>query len=211
MTSPQQGVKEYGATKRLLDLALAVPIAVLTAPIALAVGAIIKLTDRGPVLYRAQRVGQGGVEFTMFKFRTMVPDAESLGGSSTADGDPRVTEVGRFLRRWKLDEVPQLWNVLRGDMSLVGPRPQVAWDVARYTDAERELLAAKPGITDWASIEFHNEGEILASADDPDEAYDRLIRPRKIRLGLDYVENASLRVDLKILVATAKAIVGGHR
>lgn len=211
MTSTDNGVRWYGVTKRMLDLVVTTPVAIVLAPFAFIIGLVIKATDRGPVFYRAQRVGQGGDEFTMLKFRTMVPSAESLGGSSTANGDPRVTPIGKSLRRWKMDEIPQLWNVLRGDMSLVGPRPQVAWDVARYTDAERVLLTVKPGITDWASIEFHNEGEILAGADDPDEAYDRLIRPGKIRLGLEYVERASLKVDVEILVATARALVGGHR
>jgi lipopolysaccharide/colanic/teichoic acid biosynthesis glycosyltransferase len=121
-----------------------------------------------------------------------------------------VTRVGNLLRRTSLDELPQLLNVLRGEMSLVGPRPQVAWDVARYTPDERRLLDVRPGITDWASIAFRNEGDIIAGAD-PDRAYDELVRPRKIELGLAYVEHRNLRTDLSILVLTALAVIGYPR
>ena len=144
----------------------------------------------------------------MLKFRTMVVDAESVGGSSTSARDPRITSIGHLLRRWKLDEIPQFINVLKGDMSLVGPRPQVGWDVARYTEEERRLLTVRPGITDWASIRFRDEGEILAAEADPDEAYDRLIRPDKIRLGLEYVDKVSVRTDLQILRDTFLSVIG---
>jgi lipopolysaccharide/colanic/teichoic acid biosynthesis glycosyltransferase/SAM-dependent methyltransferase len=195
-------------SKRLLDLVIVAPLALFVSPFALVVAAIIKLRDRGPILYQAQRVGRGGDEFTMLKFRTMVVDAEVVGGSSTSSKDPRITAVGHTLRRWKLDELPQLINVLRGEMSLVGPRPQVRWDVDRYTEDERRLLTVRPGITDWASIKFRDEGEILAAEEDPDEAYDRLIRPDKIRLGLRYVDSASVRTDLGILRDTLRAVFG---
>lgn len=197
----------YRVGKRVLDLLVAVPLAVVLAPVAGVISALIKRGDGGPVLYEANRVGRDGAPFTMLKFRTMVPDAEAVGGSSTADDDARITRVGAGLRKWKLDEIPQLINVIRGEMSLVGPRPQVAWDVARYTEEERRLLSVRPGLTDWASIEFSNEGQILAGEADPDEAYDRLIRPGKIRMGLDYVDSVSLRTDLSILLATARALV----
>jgi len=139
----------------------------------------------------------------MYKFRTMIPDAERVGGPNTPDDDPRLTATGRILRRYKLDELPQLLNVLRGEMSFVGPRPQVPGEVAGYSDAERELLLVRPGITDWASIRFRNEGEILAAHPDPDRAYAELIRPEKMRLGLEYVREGTFADDLKIIWETA--------
>lgn len=155
-------------------------------------------------------MGKGGKHFTMFKFRTMIPDAQRVGPSSTADDDPRFTKLGPILRRYKLDELPQLFNVVRGQMSLVGPRPQIPEDVALYTPDERVLLDVPPGITDYASIRFRNEGEILQGSADPDDAYRRLIRAEKVRLGLEYVRMRSMVIDLKILSLTALAIVN-HR
>jgi lipopolysaccharide/colanic/teichoic acid biosynthesis glycosyltransferase len=163
----------------------------------------IRREGDGPILYRGRRAGRDGVPFEMLKFRTMVVDAERVGGSSTADDDARITATGRTLRRYKLDELPQLFNVLRGDMSLVGPRPQVLDEVAGYNDEERHLLDVRPGITDWASLRFNNEGEILRGHDDPDQAYAELIRPEKVRLGLEYVRRATLLDDLRILWRTA--------
>ena len=201
----------YEGGKRLLDIAVAGAVLVAAAPVAAAVTWRIKREDGGPVLYRGVRVGRGGRPFAMLKFRSMVVDAARLGGDSTAADDPRLTETGRMLRRWKLDELPQLVNVLRGEMSLVGPRPQVEWDVRRYTADEMRLLDVRPGITDWASIAFRNEGEILAGRPDPDLAYDELIRPRKIQLGLAYVESRSMLTDLRILGLTALAVLGHPR
>lgn len=157
----------------------------------------------GPILYRGVRTGQGGRPFTIYKFRTMVTNAERIGGPSTANDDPRLTSVGLTLRRYKLDELPQLINVLKGEMSIVGPRPQVPQEVNGYTQEERLLLEVKPGITDWASLRFHNEGEILQGHADPDRAYAELIRPEKMRLGLEYVRRATLKDDLRIVLDTA--------
>lgn len=197
----------FTVCKRTLDVAVSCVVLAALSPVVLVVSVLIKAKDSGPVLYRPSRVGKDGQEFYMLKFRTMVPDAELIGGSSTASDDDRITKVGRNLRRWKIDEVPQLINVIRGEMSLVGPRPQVAWDVARYTPDERRLLSVRPGLTDWASIRFRHEGDILAKEEDPEEAYDRLIRPLKIRLGLFYVDNQSLVQDIVILVRTIDAMV----
>lgn len=199
-------VRRYDAVKRILDVLVSGVLLLLTLPLSIYATLQVWLEDRGPVLYRARRVGRHGRDFTMLKFRTMVLDAERLGGSSTATTDPRLTRAGRRLRRWKLDEVPQLVNVIRGDMSLVGPRPQVRWDVDRYTAPEQALLEVRPGITDWASIRFSNEGEILAGHEDPDAAYDLLIRPEKMTLALKYVEQRSLRTDIGILIRTAAAL-----
>lgn len=165
-------------------------------------------SDGGPAFYRGERIARGGVSFRMLKFRTMVPDAEQRGGSSTAEGDPRVSRIGRIIRRWKLDELPQLWNVLLGDMSLVGPRPQVRHDVDKYTEEERFILSIRPGITDWSSIRFRNEGELLKGHADPDQAYIDLIRPEKLRLQLYYVRNRTFWMDMRILWATFLALLG---
>jgi lipopolysaccharide/colanic/teichoic acid biosynthesis glycosyltransferase len=201
----------YGLTKRLLDIVVATAVLLFSAPLAVLAALLIKLEDGGPVLYRATRIGLDGRPFSMLKFRSMVVDAARFGGSSTADDDPRLTRVGKFLRRWKLDELPQFVNVLARHMSLVGPRPQVPSDVARYTAQERRLLQVRPGVTDWASVHFRNEGTILAGQPDPDRAYDELIRPRKIELGLAYVTHPSLRTDLAILWLTAVAVLRPSR
>ena len=147
----------------------------------------------------------------MVKFRTMIPDAWRSGVSSTAAGDRRITRVGKILRRAKLDELPQLWNVLTGDMSLVGPRPQVEPDAALYTAEEQRLFDVRPGVTDLASIVFADEGEILAGAADPDLSYNQSIRPWKSRLGLLYIERQSLAGDLRILGLTFLAAISRER
>ncbi len=194
--------------KRAFDLSFAAVALVVLAPLLLAIAAAIKLDDLGPVFYRGTRIGRGEAPFRMFKFRTMVVNADRLGGSSTSDDDPRITGPGAWLRRWKLDELPQLVNVMRGEMSLVGPRPEVAQEVALYDAEERALLSVRPGITDWASIRFRNEGALLRGAADPHETYRRVIRPEKMRLALAYVRNASFGADLRILMATVRAVVG---
>ncbi|MET0418432.1 MAG: sugar transferase [Actinoplanes sp.] len=201
----------YEMTKRALDVAVAAAVLVVGAPLAAYAGWRIKREDGGPLLYRGERIGRGGRPFAMLKFRSMVVNAAALGGPSTADDDTRLTQTGRMLRRYKLDELPQFVNVLVGEMSLVGPRPQVASDVRRYDERERQLLTVRPGITDWASIVFRDEGAILAGHDDPDRAYDELIRPYKIELGLAYVRDRCLRTDLEILVLTALAVLGVRR
>jgi lipopolysaccharide/colanic/teichoic acid biosynthesis glycosyltransferase len=195
--------------KRTFDLLLAVCALVLFGPLLLLIAVLIKLDDGGPVLYRGVRIGRDGVPFCICKFRTMVVNADRLGGPSTPDDDPRISKPGRWLRRSKLDELPQLINVVKGEMSFVGPRPEVAQEVALYSDEERTLLNVRPGITDWASIRFRDEGAILRGTADPHEAYRRVIRPEKMRLALAYVRTASLATDVRILVATLRAVVGG--
>ena len=195
--------------KRTFDLILALCALVLLGPLLLLVAVLIKLDDGGPVLYRGVRIGRAGVPFRICKFRTMVMNADRLGGPSTPDDDPRITKPGLWLRRSKLDELPQLLNVMSGKMSFVGPRPEVAREVALYSDEERALLRVRPGITDWASIRFRDEGAILRGATDPHETYRRVIRPEKMRLALEYVRTASLATDVQILLATLRAVVGG--
>jgi lipopolysaccharide/colanic/teichoic acid biosynthesis glycosyltransferase len=183
----------------------------LSSPIAATIAIAIKLHDRGPVLYRGERVGQHGKVFRIHKFRTMVVNAESLGGTSTSDSDTRITPVGRLLRKYKLDELPQLWDVVVGDMSMVGPRPEVAAYVAQYTPEEKRILDVRPGITDWASIWNRDEGAVLEAAEDPDLAYERLIRPTKVALQLDYVDGRGLGVDVRVIYWTIRALLGSNR
>ena len=205
-------------TKRTFDLVLSVFGVVLLAPVLVAVAMMIKVESAGPVFYRGLRMGRRGKSFRIFKFRTMVEDAEKLGGASTPEDDPRVTRVGRFLRRYKLDELPQILNVITGEMSLVGPRPQVPWAVELYTQEERAVLSARPGITDYASVRFRDEGEILRGSTNPDKDYFEKIHPEKMRLSLEYVRKQSLWLDCQILWKTLGAVVlrparaeSGHR
>ena len=173
-------------------------------PIFLFLTIAISLESRGPVFYRGVRVGRGGKPFRIYKFRSMVADAEQLGASSTREQDSRVTRCGRMVRRFKLDEIAQLLNVIKGDMSLVGPRPEVQRFVDLYTEDEKIILSVRPGVTDWSSIKFHNEGEIIAASGiaDADEAYAKLIRPEKLRLQMKYVREHTIMIDIKILVCT---------
>lgn len=175
---------------------------IVLAPVLFGVALAIKREDGGPVFYRGERVGLGGSTFRIFKFRTMVVNAEKLGASSTGEDDPRITRVGAFLRTKKLDELPQLINVLVGNMSLVGPRPQVRWAVDLYTPEERLALSVRPGITDPASLHFSNEGELLRGSLDPDREYMEKIHPEKMRLSLEYIHQRSLWLDFKIVLQT---------
>jgi lipopolysaccharide/colanic/teichoic acid biosynthesis glycosyltransferase len=168
----------------------------------------VRKDSEGPIFYRGKRVGRGGKTFEMLKFRTMVINADKIGGSSTSDDDPRITRSGALMRRYKLDELPQLFNVLKGEMSFVGPRPQVEWAVALYSEEEKGLLRVRPGITDWASLKFNNEGEILRGSKDPDGDYLKLIAPLKTKLGLEYARKNTVFTDLKIIVATVLSIFG---
>ena len=177
------------------------------APLFLALSILIKSEDRGPVFYRGIRVGRYGSPFRVFKFRTMVLNAENQGASSTSDDDPRITRIGKCLRKYKLDELPQLINVLRGDMSIVGPRPEVKKFTDLFSEEEKAILSVRPGITDWASIWNSDEGSVLAGADDPDQAYFELIRPTKIKLQLKYIRESSLMTDLKIILLTLLALL----
>lgn len=198
----------YSSFKRGLDFALAFAGLVVLSPILLAIAIAVKLTSPGPTFYAGVRIARGGGNFAMLKFRTMVAGADKLGASSTASDDARITRVGALLRRFKLDELPQLINVLRGEMSFVGPRPQVRWAVDLYTPEERLLLTVRPGITDYASLRFRNEGEILRGSSDPDRDYLEKIAPEKIRLGLHYVRTYSFAVDAKIICATLLSVAG---
>jgi lipopolysaccharide/colanic/teichoic acid biosynthesis glycosyltransferase len=193
--------------KRLFDLTVSAAGLIVLSPVLLVIAALVKLHDGGPVFYRGVRVGLHGRPFRVFKFRSMRIDAEKIGGPSTTADDPRITRVGRWLRRSKVDELPELINVLAGDMSLVGPRPEVERYVRLMSDTERIILSVRPGLTDWATLWNSDEGAVLAEAADPEQAYLELIRPEKIRLQLEYVRRRSFWVDLAILAQTVMAIV----
>jgi len=199
------------ALKRTFDCVAALCGLALLWPLLMVVALAVWLEDRRSPWFRGVRVGRGGQTFRMLKFRTMIPDAWKSGVSSTGAGDRRITRVGHVLRRVKLDELPQLWNVLLGDMSLVGPRPQVETDAALYTAEEQRLFQARPGITDLASVVFADEGHILAGAADPDLHYNQTIRPWKSQLGLLYIQHQSLAADLKILGLTFLAAISRER
>jgi len=194
--------------KRLLDLLLTLPVMLLLLPVYLVVAVAVKLSSRGPVLFRQERVGRGGRPFTILKFRSMVANASELGPAVTAGRDPRVTGLGRFLRRTKLDELPQLWNVLAGDMSLVGPRPEVPEYVAHYpAHLKEKVLSVPPGITADAAIEFLDEEEALRGVDDAHAHYIERVLPRKLELYERYVDEWTLRSDLKTLFRTFLAML----
>ena len=197
--------------KRSLDFLVALIALTFLAPVLAMVAILIWLEDLHSPLFLARRVARGGGDFRMVKFRTMVPDAWKSGVNSTAAGDRRITRIGKFLRKGKLDELPQLWNVLAGDMSLVGPRPQVRAEVELYTREESHMLSARPGITDLASIVFADEGEILAGSADPDLLYNQIIRPWKSRLILLYLESHSVLLDFEILWLTAVTLLSRPR
>jgi lipopolysaccharide/colanic/teichoic acid biosynthesis glycosyltransferase len=188
--------------KRIFDVALAgVGLACLT-PLMALIALAIKILSPGPVFYRGVRIGRDGVPFRIFKFRTMVVDADRRGGSATAADDPRLTGIGRLLRRFKLDELPQLVNVLAGDMSFVGPRPEVEKFVRAYALVEKQILVRRPGITDWATIWNSDEGAVLDGSADPEADYERLILPTKLRLQTFYAAHHSLWIDSKIIFHT---------
>jgi lipopolysaccharide/colanic/teichoic acid biosynthesis glycosyltransferase len=192
--------------KRIFDLVFAVIGLLFCLPLFAAIWLAIKLADPGSVLFRQLRVGQNGALFQIIKFRTMRANAEKTGLSITISGDQRVTKIGRVLRKTKLDELPQLWNVLRGEMSFVGPRPELPQFVALYTPEQRAVLALKPGITDEASLIYRHEEQLLAAASDPGQFYIQHCIPRKIALNLAYARQASLRRDLVIILRTAMAV-----
>jgi lipopolysaccharide/colanic/teichoic acid biosynthesis glycosyltransferase len=191
--------------KRLFDIAVACAGLAILGPLFILIAILIKLSSPGPIFYRGARVGKNGQVFHIFKFRSMVTNAPATGPAITARDDPRVTRIGRFLRKTKLDEIPQLVNVLRGEMSIVGPRPEDPRYVALYTPRQKHVLSVRPGITSPASIQYRNEEAIL-SRGSLDEMYINTVMPEKLELDLAYIENISLWADLKIILMTIKAV-----
>ena len=192
--------------KRLFDIVFSFIGLVVLFPLFLFIGILIKLGPKGPVFYRGVRIGRFGKPFKIYKFRTLVANADKIGGPSTAGDDSRITKIGKILRKYKLDELPQLINVLKGEMSLVGPRPEVPFYVNMFTEEEKEILNIRPGITDWASLWNSDEGAILAGSPDPEKTYREKIRPKKIELQLKYIREKSLAIDLRIVLQTLRKL-----
>lgn len=193
---------------RFFDLLFSFLGLLLLSPLFLLIAFLIVLDSRGGVFYRQVRVGKDGVDFRLYKFRTMMAGAEKKGLITVGGRDPRITRTGYYLRKYKLDELPQLLNVLSGDMSLVGPRPEVRKYVEMYTTEQARVLDVRPGITDYASIEYMDENEILGKAGDPDKAYVELIMPDKIRYNMKYIEHRCAAEYFRIIFRTLYGIVG---
>ena len=192
---------------RFFDFILSLVGLVVLAPIFIVLAIWIKIDSKGPVFYKQVRVGQNSIDFGLFKFRSMVVDADKKGLITVGGRDPRITRSGYFIRKYKLDELPQLINVLVGDMSLVGPRPEVRKYVDLYTDEQQKVLSVKPGITDYASIEYVDENEILGKSSDPEKTYIEEIMPEKIKYNMKYISNKSLFEYFKIILLTVLKIV----
>lgn len=192
---------------RFFDFILSLVGLVVLAPIFIVLAIWIKIDSKGPVFYKQVRVGQNGIDFGLFKFRSMVVDADKKGLITVGGRDPRITRSGYFIRKYKLDELPQLINVLVGDMSLVGPRPEVRKYVNLYTDEQQKVLSVKPGITDYASIEYMDENEILGKSSDPEKTYIEEIMPEKIKYNMKYILNKNVSEYFKIIFLTLLKIV----
>ena len=192
---------------RFFDFILSLVGLVVLAPIFIVLAIWIKIDSKGPVFYKQVRVGQNGIDFGLFKFRSMVVDADKKGLITVGGRDPRITRSGYFIRKYKLDELPQLINVLLGDMSLVGPRPEVRKYVELYTDEQQKVLSVKPGITDYASIEYMDENEVLGESNDPEKTYIEEIMPEKIKYNMKYIQNKNVSEYFKIIFLTLLKIV----
>lgn len=192
--------------KRFFDFLFSIIGIVIFAPWMMVVALIIKLTSEGPVIYKQPRVGLHEKIFHVYKFRTMVHKADTMGSSVTAGGDPRITSIGRFLRKTKLDELPQLFNVLKGDMSFIGPRPDVPEITAKYTPEMKKIFSVRPGITSVATLHFRGEEAILSKVQDPDRFYEEVVVPLKVELAMEHIRRHSLWFDFSILCQTVWAL-----
>lgn len=193
--------------KRLFDIFFSLSGLVLLGPLLILIMIIIKADSKGKVFYIQKRVGKGNKEFRLFKFRTMRNDSDIYGLLTVGNKDPRITSSGYYLRKYKLDEIPQLYNVLKGEMSFVGPRPEVRKYVELYNKEQMKVLDVKPGITDLASVKYRNENELLAGSDDPEKLYTKEIMPDKLRINLEYISERSLIKDIRIIIQTLKAVI----
>lgn len=193
--------------KRVFDLCVSLTILLLFLPFGMIISILIALESRGGIFYRQKRVGRNGNEFNLLKFRTMKPNSDRLGQLTVGMRDPRITRIGYFLRKTKLDEFPQFINVLKGEMSIVGPRPEVKAYVDFYNENQRKILQVKPGITDYASLEYFDENRLLGEASDPHEMYIREIMPAKLKLNEKYLENPSVWKDIHVMWSTFKKML----
>jgi lipopolysaccharide/colanic/teichoic acid biosynthesis glycosyltransferase len=194
--------------KRLFDLFVSITILLIFLPFGIIIAILIIFGSRGGIFYRQQRVGKDGVEFGLFKFRTMKPNSDKLGQLTVGMRDPRITKIGYFLRKTKMDEFPQFLNVIRGEMSIVGPRPEVREYVDLYTDDQRKILNIKPGITDYASLEYFDENRLLGEAENPRETYIHEIMPAKLLLNEKYLANPTVGHDIQIMWKTFRKMIG---
>jgi lipopolysaccharide/colanic/teichoic acid biosynthesis glycosyltransferase len=194
--------------KRLFDLFVSITILLIFLPFGIIISILINFGSRGGIFYRQQRVGKDGVEFGLFKFRTMKPNSDKLGQLTVGMRDPRITKIGYFLRKTKMDEFPQFLNVIRGEMSIVGPRPEVREYVDLYTDDQRKILNIKPGITDYASLEYFDENRLLGEAENPRETYIHEIMPAKLLLNEKYLANPTVGHDIQIMWKTFRKMIG---
>ena len=194
--------------KRAFDLIVATLAVLVLLPLLLLLAVAVALTSPGGAFFVQTRVGKGGTEFRLLKFRSMRPGSEAKGQLTVGGRDPRITAVGHFLRKTKLDELPQLFNILKGEMSLVGPRPEVPNYVALYSAEQRQVLQVRPGLTDYASLEYFEENALLGASENPEETYIQEVMPAKLALNTKYIEDMGLGTDLKILLRTAVRIVG---
>ena len=194
--------------KRAFDLIVATLAVLVLLPLLLLLAVAVALTSPGGAFFVQTRVGKGGTEFRLLKFRSMRPGSEAKGQLTVGGRDPRITAVGHFLRKTKLDELPQLFNILKGEMSLVGPRPEVPKYVALYSAEQRQVLQVRPGLTDYASLEYFEENALLGASENPEETYIQEVMPAKLALNTKYIEDMGLGTDLKILLRTAVRIVG---
>ena len=193
---------------RLFDILFSTIGLLVLSPLFLVIYIIIIIESKGGGFYSQTRVGKNGIPFAIYKFRSMRTDADKHGLITVGGRDPRITRIGYYIRKYKIDELPQLWNVLVGDMSLVGPRPEVQKYVDLYTEEQRKVLSVRPGITDYASIEYVDENILLAKSDDPDRTYIEVVMPAKIKLNMKYINNKSLKEYFKIIFLTLAKIVG---
>ena len=193
---------------RLFDILFSTIGLLVLSPLFLVIYIIIIIESKGGGFYSQTRVGKNGIPFAIYKFRSMRTDADKHGLITVGGRDPRITRIGYYIRKYKIDELPQLWNVLVGDMSLVGPRPEVQKYVDLYTEEQRKVLSVRPGITDYASIEYVDENILLAKSDDPDRTYVEVVMPAKIKLNMKYINNKSLKEYFKIIFLTLAKIVG---
>lgn len=208
MVSVSEGNAERGAvTKRVFDVVVSFVALLLISPLLVAIAVAIRLDSSGPAFFSQARVGRGGATFRLLKFRTMVVGAEQLAPNVSPTDDPRVTRIGRFLRRWYLDELPQLVNVLKGDMSLVGPRPETPEFVALFTPEERRVLTVRAGLAGPSTLAFMDEAELLAEADDAVRLYEERILHERVQADLSYLDRRSLGYDVRLLLAQVGAIV----
>ena len=193
--------------KRFFDILFSLIVLVIGIPFGLLIALAIVIDSRGHVIYKQKRVGRNNVDFLLYKFRTMCTDADKGSQITVSDHDSRITKTGAFLRKYKIDEFPQFLNILKGEMSIVGPRPEVRKYVEMYTPEQMRVLSVRPGLTDYASIRYVNENALLAASDNPEETYIHEIMPDKLNLNLKYVDEQSLWVDMKIMWQTIMAIL----